>query len=99
MTTSRGILAIAAATVFGLVMACVSVNSSDSASPVTEPGGYTKAFVDEAIERYEDDGLDAALDYYNSTASVNGDWYVFIIDEGGAGSSPMRRCRRTWART
>ena len=86
MTTSRGILAIAAATVFGLVMACVSVsvNSSDSASPVTEPGGYTKAFVDEAIERYEDDGLDAALEYYNSAASVNGDWYVFIIDEGGA---------------
>ena len=81
-----GILGLVMLAVLALGAACesVSVNSDNTPSPVTEPGAYTKAFVDEAIERYEDDGLDAALEHYNSTASVNGDWYVFIIDEGGA---------------
>ena len=80
-----GILGSTALALLLLGMACVSVSvsNSDDPSPVTEPGAYTRAFVEEAIEQYEDDGLDAALDYYNSTASVNGDWYVFIIDEDG----------------
>ena len=83
---SAGILGVIAMAVLALGTACVSVsvNESDNPSPVTEPGAYTKVFVDEAVERYEDDGLDAALEYYNTTESVNGDWYVFIIDEGGA---------------
>ena len=52
-----------------------------SVPPKSAPADYTRHFVDEAIRRYETDGLDATLAYYNSQQSVDGQWYVFIIDE------------------
>ena len=33
------------------------------------------------MERYDTEGREAAIAYYNSPASVDGEWYVFIIDE------------------
>ena len=44
---------------------------------------YTKSLVEEAIRRYERDGRQAAIEYYSSGESVNGQWYVFIIDGNG----------------
>ncbi len=49
----------------------------------TEPAEYTRAFVAEAIRKYENTGLEDTLTYYNSPDSVNGQWYVFIADETG----------------
>ena len=48
-----------------------------------DPASYTKFFVDEAIALYEDEGLEAALDYYNTEDSLDGRWYAFILDEDG----------------
>ena len=45
------------------------------------PAEYTQHVVDNAIARYESQGLDATLAHYNSPQSVDGQWYVFIIDE------------------
>ena len=45
------------------------------------PASYTKFFVDNAISRYDAGGLDDTLSYYNRVESVDGQWYVFIIDE------------------
>ena len=45
------------------------------------PAAYTQHFVDNAIARYDAQGLDATLAHYNSPQSVDGQWYVFIIDE------------------
>ncbi len=45
------------------------------------PADYTQQFVENAIARYEAQGLDATLAHYNSPRSVDGQWYVFIIDE------------------
>ena len=45
------------------------------------PAEYTKFFVNNAISRYETQGLEATLAYYNREESVDGQWYVFIIDE------------------
>ena len=42
---------------------------------------YTKYLVREAIGRYESDGLDNVVSYYNTSESMDGQWYVFIIDE------------------
>ncbi len=47
----------------------------------SSPAEYTKFFVDNAISRYETRGLDATLAYYNSPQSVDGQWYLFIVDE------------------
>ena len=52
-----------------------------SIPPRSAPAEYTKFFVDNAISRYESQGLDATLAYYNRPESVDGQWYVFIIDE------------------
>ena len=52
-----------------------------SGPPKSEPAEFTKFFVDQAIDRYEADGLDAALAHYNSADSVDGEWYVFVIGE------------------
>ena len=47
----------------------------------TSPAEYTRYFVRSAVARYESEGLDATLAHYNSPESVDGQWYVFIIDE------------------
>ena len=57
------------------------VGDAVSAPAKSDPGAYTKFVVDQAIARYEAEGLDAALAYYNSPASIDDQWYVFIIDE------------------
>ena len=49
--------------------------------PKSAPAEYTRFFVDEAINRYETQGLDATLAHYNRAESVDGQWYMFIIDE------------------
>ena len=46
-----------------------------------EPALYVRSLVDGAIERYEADGLDSTIEYYNSEESVDGQYYVFIGDE------------------
>ena len=45
------------------------------------PAEYTQHVVDTAIARYQAQGLDATLAHYNSPQSIDGQWYVFIIDE------------------
>ena len=52
-----------------------------SIPPKSAPADYTKFFVNNAISRYETQGLDATLAHYNREESVDGQWYVFIIDE------------------
>ena len=52
-----------------------------SIPPKSSPAEYTKFFVGNAISRYETQGLDATLAHYNREESIDGQWYVFIIDE------------------
>ena len=47
------------------------------------PAKYTKSVVAEAIERYEEQGLEAAIAYHNDEANVEGQWYVFILSGEG----------------
>ncbi len=53
----------------------------EAAIATGDPAAYTKLFVDEAINRYDEEGRDATVAYYNSPVSVDGEWYVFIADE------------------
>ena len=63
------------------------VGGSDAGVPpwqnVTTPQeyrDYTVQYVNRAIERYERDGLESMLNYYNSVASFEGEWYLFATD-------------------
>ena len=59
-----------------IVQAAIASVPSKSA-----PADYTRFFVESAIARYETQGLEATLAHYNREQSVDGQWYVFIIDE------------------
>ena len=45
-----------------------------------DPREYTVQYVERAIQRYEQDGLESMLNYYNSVASFEGQWYLFATD-------------------
>ena len=49
----------------------------------TSPADYTKFFVNSAISRYEEEGLEATVAHYNRVESIDEQWYVFIADEDG----------------
>ena len=46
-----------------------------------DPRDYTVKYVNQAIERYEREGLESMLNYYNSVASFEGEWYLFATDD------------------
>ena len=79
-----GILLAAAIALAALLSGCADAGGDNAASidaPRSQPAAYTQAHVQAAIDRYEADGLDDTVDYYNSDESVDGQWYVFIINE------------------
>ena len=51
--------------------------------PQSEPEAFTQAFVEKALAYYDKAGRAATLAYYNRMASVDGEWYVFIVDQNG----------------
>ena len=68
----------------------------------SDPAAYTQAFIDQVIRLYDAVGREATFAYYNTPESVDGDWYVFIVDENDntvvhptrpelIGSSPKQR--------
>ena len=52
-----------------------------SVPPRSDPAAYTRFVVDNAISRYDSDGLDAVAAHYSRPESVDGQWYVFIVDD------------------
>lgn len=52
-----------------------------SIPPRSAPAEYTKFLVNNAISLYETQGLEATLAFYNREESIDGQWYVFMIDE------------------
>ena len=48
---------------------------------VTEPGGFAKWMVNKAVARYESNGRETTLAYYNNPESMDGTWYVFVLED------------------
>ena len=72
--------AVAAVVAAGLLFVA-GCSDGVSAPSKSDPAAYTKFVVDQAIARYEAEGLDAALAHFNNPASVDDQWYVFVINE------------------
>lgn len=74
--------ALAAAAV--LLLAAAACGDDDGAAaeppPKTERDAYTKWYVQQALDRYEESGAQATIDYYNNEAGADGQWYLFIMD-------------------
>ena len=71
-------LALALAVATGAHVGLAEAQEADD--PRSDPAAYTKAFVQQAIDRYELSGLDETVEYYNTQGSIDGQWYVFIFD-------------------
>ena len=69
----------------GLIFASGYYSVGETAEPPAwqdaDPREYTVEYVERAIARYERDGLQSMLNYYNSVASFEGEWYLFATDE------------------
>ena len=61
----------------------VSEETTAEAPPRGDEAAYTQWFVRQAVERYDAEGRDAALEYFNDPAGVDGQWYVFVVDADG----------------
>ena len=64
-------------------LAAAQERQSATPPPRYMPEEYTRFLVREAIDRYESEGSDATLAQYNSEESIDGQWYVFIMDPEG----------------
>ena len=49
----------------------------------SSPARYTQFVVDSAVARYQTEGLDSTVAHYNDFASVDGQWYVFVVGQNG----------------
>ncbi len=78
---AAGGLALAALIVAIVALGDDSAPASAEAPFKSDPDAYTRWFVEQALERYETSGLEETVAYYNTAASLDGQWYVFIIDE------------------
>ena len=67
-----------------LMAAAMLAVGCSSESPKSDPAAYTKTVVNDAIELYKDKGREAALAHFNSPESVDGPWYVYVINEQGS---------------
>ena len=68
----------------------------EPAAPKRDAPAYTQEFVARAINLYNAVGREATLAYYDTPESVDGQWYVFVIDENGytiSHHNPMFRGR------
>lgn len=58
----------------------------DTVTPTDMPtmddsAAFAVAFVQAAIDFYKSEGREAAIAYHNDPANIEGQWYVFILDE------------------
>ena len=71
-----------ALSVVALVLASVSLESDeDGELRLADRYEFTVDFVQDALDRYDEEGREATVDYYNDPSNALGDYYIFIIDE------------------
>ena len=77
----RGIAVLVATAALMVAVSCSVQVTEPPPDPSTAPAEYTQYFVDQAVAYYKAHGRDATIVFYNSMESVDGERYVFIVDE------------------
>lgn len=71
-----------AVAVVALVVGIVALGGGDAEAPSkTNAPAYAIWLVEEALDRYERDGAEATVEYYNGPEALDGSWYVFILED------------------
>ena len=58
---------------------------------LSDRGEFTVDLVQQALRRYDEEGREATVSYYNSPESAVGEWYVFIYDENDQAIAHLRQ--------
>ncbi len=69
-----------------LAVGCAQQQADDVATldaPRSQPAAYTQSYVQAGIDYYEANGLEEAVEYYNSMESTMGQWYLVITRTDG----------------
>ena len=65
-----------------LALATLSVDpDEDEKLRLADRYEFTVDFVQQALDRYDEEGREATVNYYNDPANALGDYYIFIFDE------------------
>ena len=50
-------------------------------APQRELQDYTQQLVSDAVDHFDEHGLDATIERYNDPGRVDGPWYVFVLED------------------
>ena len=81
-----GILAAASIALVALLSGCADGGDDNAVAidaPRSQPAAYSQAYVQAAIDYYDANGLDETIEYYKSTESMLGQWYLVISSVEG----------------
>ena len=67
-----------------VLVGCVAMQGKE------DPPAYTQSIVQDAIRLYESNGRQAIIDRYRSRDSIDGQWYVFVLDEEKKAAGPLQ---------
>lgn len=72
----------AAVAVAALIVGIVALRGGGTDKPSkTNAPAYAIWLVEEALDRHERDGAEAALEFYNGPEALDGPWYVFLLED------------------
>ncbi len=78
-----GLAAVLTAVALAIVLSTFFASSDDDSVDLVDRDQFTVDLVQQTLERYDQEGREATLKYYNSPESAKGEWYVFILDAEG----------------
>ena len=78
-----GLATVLTAVALAIVLSTFFSSSDDDSVDLVDREQFTVDLVQQALERYDRDGRDGTLKYYNSPESASGEWYIFILDAEG----------------
>ena len=86
LATTFSLLLVAVIAVVGADRVILAAPNGQSGASTSTPAytdwrDYTVEYVDRAIDLYDQRGLEAVQEHYNSAESHVGEWYLFAVDE------------------
>ena len=78
-----GLATVLTAVALAIVLSAFFSSSDDDSVDLVDREQFTVDLVQQALERYDRDGRDDTLKYYNSPDGASGEWYIFILDAEG----------------
>ena len=78
-----GLATVLTAAALVIVIIAFFSSSDDYSVDLVDREQFTVDLVKRALERYDKEGREATLKYYNSPESAEGEWYIFIVNLDG----------------